>query len=382
LSGLPAVVVAEKRGGDMKSGKNPFCGFFMAVSAVAICVMTSVSCSRHQKEGEGSVVVRIDKGVLSLMSKASSEEIPDTNDFILEVFAPDGSVVYSGLYGNSPETVSVPAGSCNVRIRSCEFDKPQFACPQYGDDQCVTVPSGGTVNVTLSCRQVNSGVKLNIGGSFLTEYPAGVLLLRSSEGSLMYSYSEKRIAYFLPGAISLVLSSGGKDEVLMTRGLAAQEILTVNVSAGNSSPGGKGISVRLDTSRVWNTEDYVIGGEALKGDSPENAMGVPEARTGAGRKDVWVRGYVVGGDLTSSSSGISFSGPFKSNTNIALAAKSSVTDKSSCLSVQLPAGEVRDALNLADNPSVLGRQVLLRGDIVEAYFGIPGIKNVTDYRLK
>jgi hypothetical protein len=56
--------------------------------------------------------------------------------------------------------------------------------------------------------------------------------------------------------------------------------------------------------------------------------------------------------------------------------------KSSCLSVNLPSGSIRDDLNLADNPSLLGRRVYLRGDIVEAYYGIPGLKNVTDYELR
>ncbi|MCM1501897.1 MAG: DUF6359 domain-containing protein [Bacteroidales bacterium] len=366
----------------MKSGKNPFRGFCMAVSAMAICLVALVSCSRHGKEGEGSIVLHIDDGILSVMSKASSAEVPDTNDFILEIFGPDGSVVYSGLYGNSPETVTVPAGSCNVKIRSCEFSRPQFACPQYGDDQCVVVPSGGEVNVTLNCRQVNSGVKLNVDKDFLTEYPAGALLLKSSGGSLVYAYSEKRVAYFLPGNISLVLTNNGKDEVLMTRGLAAQEVLVLNVGVSKQQQSGGGITVQLDTSRIWSTEDYVIGGASDKGSSPENAMSVAQARACAGKTKAWVSGYIVGGDLTSSATGISFTAPFKSNTNIAIAAKSSVIDKSSCISVQLSAGDVRDALNLVSNPSMLGRQVLLCGDIVESYFGLVGIKNITEYRLK
>lgn len=354
----------------------------MAASAMMFCIIAFVSCSRHGRGGEGAIVLHVDEGVLALMSKASAAEIPDTNEFILEIYGPDGAVVYSGLYGNSPEVISVPAGSCNIRIRSCEFTRPQFACPQYGDDQCVVVPSGGTVDVTLNCRQVNSGIKLNIDSGFLTAYPAGALLLKASSGSLVYSYSEKRVAYFQPDNVSLVLSNNGKDEVLMTRGLAAREVLVVNVGVSGTSQSGSGISVQVDTSRIWSAEDYVIGGSSGKGDSPENAMGVAQARASAGMTKVWVSGYVVGGDLTSSASGISFSAPFKSNTNIAIAARSSVADKNSCLSVQLPAGEVRDALNLVANPSVLGRQVLLYGDIVDAYFGLVGIKNVTEYRVK
>ena len=91
-------------------------------------------------------------------------------------------------------------------------------------------------------------------------------------------------------------------------------------------------------------------------------------------------GYIVGGDLTSSSA--SFSKPFSSRTNILLGPRSSTNEKSSCLSVQLPSGELREALNLVDNPEILGRKVCLRGDIVEAYYGIPGIKNISEYELQ
>lgn len=342
-----------------------------------------VSCSRHEEDGNGCIRFRMDEVISSVRSRAGAEEIPDTNDFILEVSGPDGRIIYSGLYGNAPESLSVPAGNCNVSIRSCEFSVPKFACPQYGDDQCIVVPSGGTVDVLLNCRQLNSGVRLKIDSGFLSAYPRGALLLRSSEGGLTYSYSESRIAYFLPGNVSLVLTNDGVDAVLMTRRLESQEILSVNikVNATSQSSGG-GLSVQLDTARVWTSEDYVIGGDSDKGNSPENAMTVAQARASAGMEDVWVGGYIVGGDLSSSVSGISFTGPFKSTTNIAIAARSSVSDKSSCLSVQLPSGTVRDALNLVDNPSLLGSYVCLYGDIAESYFGLVGIKNVADCRLK
>jgi hypothetical protein len=52
------------------------------------------------------------------------------------------------------------------------------------------------------------------------------------------------------------------------------------------------------------------------------------------------------------------------------------------LSVQLAAGQARDVLNLVDNPSNHGRKVLLKGNIVEAYYGMPGIKNITGFELR
>ena len=135
----------------------------------------------------------------------------------------------------------------------------------------------------------------------------------------------------------------------------------------------------VDTTRNWISDTYVIGGQNDKGSAATDAMTVSQARSAVGDKDVWVCGYIVGGDLTSASA--SFDEPFTSRTNILLGPKSSTVDKDACLSVQLPSGDLRDVLNLVDNPRLLGTKVYLKGDIVEAYYCIPGIKNISEYRL-
>ena len=57
-------------------------------------------------------------------------------------------------------------------------------------------------------------------------------------------------------------------------------------------------------------------------------------------------------------------------------------DRESGMSVSLPASSIRDDLNLVDHPDLLGRKIMLKGDIVEAYFGLPGIKNITEYKFQ
>jgi hypothetical protein len=127
-------------------------------------------------------------------------------------------------------------------------------------------------------------------------------------------------------------------------------------------------------------EEYVIGEGGESGKDSSDAIGVSQAIASVGEEAVWIRGYIVGGDLTSSSG--SFEEPFKSRTNIILGPKASTVNRSSCLAVQLPNGDVRDNLNLVDNPGLLGRRICLKGDIVASYFGLVGIKNVTDYVLE
>ena len=343
---------------------------------LASCQILGDSDGNGDSAGAGEIRIAFEGEVGALTRNVP--DIPDTSDFLLTVTAHDGTVVYDGAYGASPESIMVNAGSYTVNVRSCEFNRPAFSVPQFGDEQCVVVPAGGVAHVKMTCRQINSGVRLCTDESFLTACPDGVLFLKSADGRLMYGYSEKRIAYFRPGSVSLMLSENGNDRILMTRLLQPQDILRINISASQSSSSDmeESIRVAVDTTRNWISEDYVIG-EGSSSDELIGALIVVQALASAGVENVWVCGYVVGGDLTSSSA--SFEGPFSSRTNILLGSRASVSDRSSCLSVKLPSGDVRDALNLVDNPSLLGRKVYVRGDIVEAYYGIPGITGITDY---
>ena len=357
---------------DMRS-----CLFLFPAALAGVCLLASCEAFIPVRP-EGRIFLRFCEDVF--LGTRSSYDIPDTNDFILTVLDSKGKEVYRGRYGDSPGSLDVSPGTYTVLAVSEEFEAPKFSAPQYGDRQAVVVASGSDSCVELICRQLNSGVKLNIAPNFLTSYPRGSLHLKSDDGRLMYSYSEKRIAYFNPGIVSLILSDGDTDEVLLTRAIESQEILVLNVSAPESGKSKSGISVSVDTTRNWTVEDFVIGRGGDKGGSPGSAYNVVQARTAAGAEDVWVFGFIVGGDLSSSSA--SFDPPFSSRTNLVLASRSSITDKSSCLSVQLQKGDIRDALNLVDNPDILGMEIFLKGDIVEAYYGIPGLQNITEYRFK
>lgn len=325
-------------------------------------------------------------------TKAAGDAVPDPDDFILVVTDSKGELVYSGKFSASPEIMQVSAGTYNVKIVSQEFNAPAFSKPQYGDEQSVKVPSGGKAEVRLNCTQTNCGVRIKMDPTFLTEYPRGSIFVKSSEGKLLYSYSERRIAYFNPGDVSVMLSDGASDRILLTRNLKRQEILSLNISVApnaSSQNSGADIDVAVDTSRNWINDSYIIGGGASGGadpgtgiDEPDNAYSVTDAKEHIGESDVWVEGYIVGGDLTSSTNGISFKSPFSSATNIAIAARSAVSSKSSCMSVQLPSGEFRDMLNLKDNPDNLGKKVYIKADIVESYYGLPGLKNISDAVLK
>ena len=97
--------------------------------------------------------------------------------------------------------------------------------------------------------------------------------------------------------------------------------------------------------------------------------------------EVWVEGYIVGWvDGQVYTSGANFNANATSQTNLMLAASADETDASKCIPVQLPSGDVRTALNLQTNPGNYKKVVKLKGNI-EKYFGITGVKTVTEYVL-
>ena len=330
------------------------------------------------KKGE----LRVAFGDIPSEETRAAMEMPDTNDFLLCVTNSNGDIIYDGLYMDAPESVIVKEGTYTVKALSGEFSKPQFSSPQYGDEQCVVVKADEVASVKLICSQVNSGVRMRTSPEFLTAYPDASLILKSDEGSLLYSYSETRIAYFLSGNVSLVLSQGGADNVLLKRWLGPGEILSLGVGVSQKQDPETGlkrddISISIDTSRVWIEEHYIIGEENGSGKTPDTALSVAQAMASVGAKDVWVRGYIVGGDLTNISG--SFEGPFAVRTNIILGPKATTTNRESCVAVQLASGTVRDSLNLVEHPELLGKKLMIKGDIVDAYYGLVGVKNISDY---
>ena len=128
------------------------------------------------------------------------------------------------------------------------------------------------------------------------------------------------------------------------------------------------------------------GGNNGGGDTPSAGQGdgtkanpydVVAAQAKQDGTNAWVKAYIVGSVIDKSyNTDVRFGTESASKTNVIIAASASETDKSKCIPVQLPTGEVRNAINLAENASMLGKEVLLYGQLT-TYFGVPGLKSVT-----
>lgn len=98
----------------------------------------------------------------------------------------------------------------------------------------------------------------------------------------------------------------------------------------------------------------------------------------------WVTGYIVGvvntgiGNVLNSRCA-QFEAPFTEQNNLLIAMTPDETDWKNCATVQLPSGNVRSSLNLAQNPSNLGKLITMKGTSGEKYCGVYGLRSVTQF---
>lgn len=97
----------------------------------------------------------------------------------------------------------------------------------------------------------------------------------------------------------------------------------------------------------------------------------------------WVKGVIVGyvyGQNFTEGASFGVAGNV-SETNILLADNASETNPEKCVPVQLPSGEIRDAVNLYANPNNLGATLTINGTL-EAYFSVAGLKSPKEFEIE
>ena len=94
-----------------------------------------------------------------------------------------------------------------------------------------------------------------------------------------------------------------------------------------------------------------------------------------------VRGYIVGAvnGTSKPKENAEFKAEVTKTTNLLLADSPEETDADKCLVVQLPSGDVRTGLAVAENYK---RMVTITGGSIEKYFGVAGLKNPTGYKFE
>lgn len=99
----------------------------------------------------------------------------------------------------------------------------------------------------------------------------------------------------------------------------------------------------------------------------------------------WVKGYIVGcvntniGNVLKAETA-DFTVPAPVQTNILMASDPDERNWENCITVQLPSGPVRNALNLGTNPDNQGKLVTILGTTGNKYCSAYGVKSVSAYK--
>ncbi len=240
------------------------------------------------------------------------------------------------------------------------------------------------------------------------------VIAAGSEGSYPDTYVTGYIVGYLPSGAGIsisnaVFSNAGAPEtnILLADASAEDEptmCIPIQLPSGSSArtalnlslhPNNIGHKVTLCGTRekyfgapgLKSVTSYVWVGQAPV-DDPVSQLGTKDAPISvaellaapANGAPAWVKGYIVGYVPGMNLSEAVFSADGGSTTNILIAERADVTDVNICAPVAIPAGSLRDVLTLGKNPELLGKLVVLYGTH-EKYFGVPGLKQVTEYVL-
>ena len=144
-------------------------------------------------------------------------------------------------------------------------------------------------------------------------------------------------------------------------------------------------TVAGDRDLVANFEESEIPGSGSGTEDDPYDVTAAIALQDVPTSHVWVQGYIVG--LVTSANNVNWTGPFNSNSNVAIANSPDCTNTDQCLYVQLPNNTaLRTQVNLQDHPENLGRLLSVRGTLTPYFTPHAGLKNspgtVNDFHLE
>lgn len=347
---------------------------------IFLVAILAAGCQGLTLTDGGEATLRLSIKSEDAVTKAVVRPLPDTNSMHLIVRSSYDDTLYNDLYGSRPADLKVEAGDYIIEVFSHKHKTPAFSSPCWSDIRQVSLTSGSVTSLALVLRQVNAGVRLGFSPEFVSKYSAFVPELYTAEGASAYTYGEERFLYVNPGKFFVRLKPSaptGTAIPLFSKSVSAKEMLTVNLrlAAGDSSTFGGGIVI--DTISTWKLDTLLIDGN--DGSSRAKAISLSRLSEFEGMK-VWVKGYIVGGDVSADS--VKYVAPFTKASHMAIAEEPGERLRAKCFGVSLPSGKIQDQFSLVAFPEHLSRRVWVKGTVVSSYLGGPGINPVTEAILE
>lgn len=349
---------------------------------VFVCILQGCTSFMLKEPGE----IHQERGSIALAIEGTPNEYwtdgiflksginTDTNSYILSIYSTEGEKIYDGAYGGRPEEITVTPGGYEIALYSQRFNPPSLDTPVFGDTHTIVVSENEQAKVSFICRQINAGIKLAFSDGFKAKFPGSGVIIAQGKKRLQYDYEQKKYAYVSAEPFQIIYNNSGVDTTLLEKTLDSGQMLSMRLEYNASKSTASVFKIDIDTARVWFGYNYNVG---LK--IPTGAVSIEEAKEMIGQKNVKVFGYILGGDVTTTT--VRVGPPFEMKSSFVIASSVSERNRNNMMVVELPSGPIRDALNLVNNPDNLGRPIVVTGTIVSAYYGYPGIKSTKSYTL-
>jgi len=328
------------------------------------------------EEGKGALSIRM----LKETAVSVKSGVP-FGDYLIGITDRSGAPIISGIYSAIPDPVILEPGNYTITALSELMGAPAFEKPAYGSTVDVGVVAGVKNTVQMICTQINAGLRIVYAPDFKAQYQTYHVKVTGGDGMLTYQQDELRTGYFAPGTLQIELSIEGEESMQISKSVIARDMLVLTVLPGQTNPGVTGsieLQLSVDTLRVWRREEWKPGAPSNDGLTPETAYTVAEARLLGSGNNVWICGYIVGGDATNTA--FKTAPPFTANSNLLIADSPLEQQRANCMAVELPTSpaSLRATFGMpAHGADLLGRRSWFRGNI-ETYFGHPGLRTTRE----
>lgn len=261
----------------------------------------------------------------------------------------DNEIILRDNFGVLTDVVFDTEKTYNVNVFVANFKGTAQLYPLTADDvQIITelaIPESKWENDSIVLFNI-SYADCGVENKFTT----------NSDGAVTYSSTNENVATIAPdGTISITYAPG--VAMIYAETAETENYLASKVGFVYAAISGSG---QLEMPYIVSDASFLYGTKYLTGDK------------------VWVSGYVVGYvDGQNINSGAVFAAPATEDvkTNLLLADNPEETDVTKCIPVQLPKGFVREGLQ----PSVNYKSMVWLYGNIDKYFGVAGIKSVSDY---
>ena len=142
----------------------------------------------------------------------------------------------------------------------------------------------------------------------------------------------------------------------------------------NFNPSGTTYQLELIVTKIESAEPpFIPEGEGTEA-NPYTVADVIGLAVAAGTEEVWVQGFVI-----TAWDGTAGTESLEIKSNIVLADDAAEATVAKMIGVNLPTGDIRNALNIVDNAYLIGKQISVKGKL-QSYFSAPGVKGTSDYK--